>query len=577
MAIVTAPMSQTLNARSLQDDLDRHILAARGANDAIWDWRVTEGVVHLSARWGEMLGTRGGEAVVAPETWLSRFHADDSAVLRAALDLLAAGHVDRVERDVRIEHASGAELWVMVRGAALAGQDGRARRISGTVTDITARKRMEEQVLKDAFIDGLTNLPNRAVLLDRIGQAMDRRRRPDDGQFAVVVIALDRLATVVESLGPAIGDHVLCTVAQRLDQARRVGDTVARLGPDQFGVLMDGNADATSAITATERLTAVIGEPIPLPGAGTVAVTASAGIAMSNTGYTSPADMLRDAGLAKLRARAGGSGRIEVFDEALRERALSRLRTESDLRAGLDRGELRLQYQPIVRLSDGGIAGFEALVRWHHPERGAVPPSEFVPLAEETGLILRIGRWALMEASRAIARWRAEFDRDLFMSINVSGRQLHEDDPVALVDRVLEETGVTPDAIKLEITESLLHHDPDHCANLMHAIRARGVRLSLDDFGTGFSSLSYLHRYPIDTLKIDRSFVRATGSGDRRAEIARIITMLAAALDLDVVAEGIESEIEAAFLRGLHCHYGQGYFFSPPLAPEAVADLLARG
>ncbi|HYE49478.1 MAG TPA: EAL domain-containing protein [Azospirillaceae bacterium] len=562
-----------LAEEQLRQSEERYALAAQGANDGLWDWQVDRGQVYYSARWATMLGLPGGERTGRIEDWYALVHPDDLPGLKGAVDLHLGGGSDHLEHEVRIGHASGAELWVLIRGEATRDAMGEAVRMAGSMTDITARKRAEQQLLHDAFHDGLTKLPNRMLLLDRIGQAMDRRRRPEEAQFAVMLFDIDHFKTVNDSLGPMAGDQVLRVVGHRLAEARRVGDTVARLSADEFGVLMDGVIDVKAAITAAERLASSLAEPIEA-GGEEVVLTVSVGISMSGTGYEVPNDMMRDASLAMYRAKAGGRNRVEVFDDALRERALTRLRTESDLRHAIDQGQLTLFYQPIVSLADERIAGFEALIRWFHPERGPISPAEFVPLAEETGLILRIGRWALAQACRQLAAWRSRFGQDLFMSVNVSGKQLLDDDIVEAVVKALADTGVDPRALKLEITESLLLDDPTRCVTVMEALRSLGTRLSLDDFGTGFSSLSYLHRYPIDTLKIDRSFVRASSQGGRRSEIARIITMLAEALDLDVVAEGIEKEVEVNFLRGLHCHYGQGYYFSPPLPPEAVEELL---
>ncbi|MFC7332978.1 putative bifunctional diguanylate cyclase/phosphodiesterase [Rhodocista pekingensis] len=556
---------------------ERYALAAAGSNDGLWDWRVPEGEVYYSARWARMLGLGEREMTGTIEDWYARVHPDCLPGLRAAMDLHLSGGSRQLEHEFRMLHASGAECWMLVRGAAMRDDNGTALRMAGSMSDITARKHAEEQLLFDAFHDGLTGLSNRHLLLDRIGQAIDRRRHPTDAQFALILFDLDQFKAINDSLGTALGDEVLRIVARRLGDARRSGDTVARTSVDEFGVLMDGVADVKAAMSAAERLAAAVCRPITLPDGREIVLTCSAGLAMSNTGYAAATDMLRDASLAMFRAKAAGRSRIEVFDDALRERALSRLRTESDLRVALDSDQLFLAYQPIIRMQDGSIAGFEALVRWSHPERGTILPGEFIALAEETGLILRLGRWALKEAALQIKDWRQRTGRDLFVSVNVSGRQLMDDDMAAAVAQVLEETGVEPRALKLEITESLLLDDTARCVQMLHDIRKLGVRLCLDDFGTGFSNLSYLHSYPVDTLKIDRSFVRAATDGDRRAEIARIITMLAAALDLEVVAEGVERDAEAAFLRGLHCEYAQGYFFARPMPPEeAERHLLVQ-
>ncbi|MDE1147926.1 MAG: EAL domain-containing protein [Azospirillaceae bacterium] len=560
---------------------ERYALAAQGANDGLWDWQVATDRLYLSSRGTAILGmdahARAGVAtprVATIEDWYAQVQADDRPRLRAAVETHLAGGSTHLEEEVRARHSSGAELWVLIRGVAIRDADGVAVRMAGSMSDITARKRAEQQLLFDAFHDGLTRLPNRMLLLDRIGQTLGRRRRPDEAQFAVMIFDIDHFKTVNDTLGPLAGDEVLCAVGQRLDSARRNGDTVARLGADEFGILMDGVPDMKTAVDVAERLAAAVALPLTLKSGQEMVVTVTAGIVLSGSGYSAAGDMVRDAGLAMYRAKSGGRNRVEMFDDALREHALARLRLENDLRHALEARQFHLFYQPIVRLSDGAVAGFEALMRWFHPDRGMIPPSDFVHLAEETGLILKMGRWALTEATRQLAEWQGRFSPDLFMSVNVSGRQLMEDDLVQAVAHTLATHRITPGTLKLEITESLLLDDPGHCLAIMQALKDQDVRLSLDDFGTGFSSLSYLHRYPIGTLKIDRSFVRATGEGDRRSAIARIITLLAQALDLEVIAEGIEKQAEADFLRNLHCHYGQGYYFAPPLPKEAVEELM---
>jgi diguanylate cyclase (GGDEF)-like protein/PAS domain S-box-containing protein len=554
---------------------ERYALAAQGANDGLWDWRISDGDVYYSPRWSDMLGLPYGEWVGTIDDWFARIHASDVPGLRAAFSLHLSGGTDHLEQEVRIQHDSGGELWVLIRGVAIRDGLGDAVRMAGSMTDITGRKRAEQQILFDAFHDGLTGLPNRSLLLDRVSQTLGRRRRPDDPPCAVILFDLDHFKRVNDSLGPLAGDEVLRLLGQRLERERRAGDTVARISADEYAVLMDGVVDVKAALHAASRLASRIAEPLQLASGERVVLTASGGIAMSHTGYLQAADMLRDASLAMFRAKGDGRNRVEVFDEALRARAMSRLRTEADLRLAADQQQLTLYYQPIVRLSDSGIAGFEALIRWNHPERGMIAPAEFVPLAEDTGLILQIGRWALDEATKQLARWQKAHDSGLFMSVNVSGRQMLDDDMVGHVRNAVTRSGIEPQTLKLEITESLLMDDPARVVALMQQIHDLGVSLSLDDFGTGYSSLSYLHRYPVSTLKIDRAFVHGTGHGDRREEISRIILLLAKSLNMDVVAEGIETAAEVQFLRSLECRYGQGFYFSRPLPAGEAEGLLS--
>ena len=562
--------------RLLQSE-ERYALAAAGANDGLWDWRLDTGEVYYSPRWKAMLGFAVDALSNGIEEWFDRVLPDDLDGLRTALELHLIGERDHLQHEFRIRAADGTAQWMLVRGLAVRDDSGRAVRIAGSMTDVTAQKKAEQQLLFDAFHDAMTGLPNRTLLLDRIGQALDRDRRSGGKPFAVVIIDLDRFKSINDALGPIVGDNLLKIIAQRLDGTRRMGDTLARLSVDEFAMLIGDIDDASDALAAAERVAQTIAQPLALDGHDLV-LTASIGIALSATGYDRSEDMLRDAGLAMYRAKSGGRARIDVFDSNLRRQAMAQMRTETDLRTALEQDQLCLFYQPIIALSSGRIAGFEALMRWNHPERGLVPPGEFIPLAEESGLIVPMGRWALREAARQLARWQRMFPKPtpLFMSVNVSSRQFGDDDLVGLVRNVLDECGIPPSSLKLEITESLLMKDPAKCRVLMQSIRDMDVRLSIDDFGTGYSSLSYLHKFPADTLKIDRSFVQAVSTGEGNAAIVQVISTLAAILGMDAVAEGVETEMEAEFLRDIMCKYAQGYLYARPAPADAIERLLVK-
>ncbi|WP_207478992.1 sensor domain-containing protein [Arenibaculum pallidiluteum] len=555
---------------------ERYALAARGANDGLWDWNLVTEEAYFSPRWHQMLGIAEADACRSIDDWFSRVISEDLPTLRTAIDVHLQGGSDHLEQEFRMRHADGAELWFQARGLAVRDPDGRAVRMAGSLTDITARKRAERQLLFDAFHDGLTGLANRNLLVDRIGQALARRRGGRNEPFAVLLVDLDRFKAINESLGPIEGDSVLMTMAARIEKERKPSDTVARISADEFALLVEDVTDTAGAIGIAAAIARAIAQPIRI-GRGEVVLTASVGIALSSSGYEDADDMLRDASLAMYRAKTAGRNRVEVYDEQLRERAVRHLRIEADLRAALDRGELMLHYQPIIDLQTGALAGFEALTRWAHPERGMIPPSEFIPVAEETGLIVPMGRWVAEEAARQLEAWVAAHPgRPLFMSVNVSGKQFRDDDLVRALETVLERhPGIEPSAIKLEITESLLMEDPRRSEDVMLRLKALGLHLSLDDFGTGYSSLSYLSRFPLDTLKIDRSFTRGILGGGQGAEIVRVIGTLARTLRMDVVAEGIEKEAEVDFLRALPARWGQGYLFGRPLAPDAAAALIA--
>ncbi|SMH60563.1 sensor domain-containing protein [Azospirillum agricola] len=558
----------------LRQSEERYALAAAGAADGLWDWQVDSGEIYYSPRWKAMLGYGEAEISGTIAEWFDRVTPSDLDGLRSAINLHLTGERNHLQHEFRIRRADGDEAWMLVRGLAVRNEQGSAVRIAGSMTDITARKKAEQQLLFDAFHDPMTGLPNRTLMLDRIGQALDRNKRTGARQFATILIDLDRFKSINDALGTATGDRLLRIIAKRLDNSRRIGDTLARLSADEFAILLDDIDDAGDALGAAERMAQAISRPVNLDGHDIV-LTASIGIALSATGYEKPEDMLRDASLAMYRAKSGGRARIDVFDGNLRRQAMAVMRTEADLRTALEQDQLCLHYQPIVSLKTGAIAGFEALMRWNHPDRGLVPPMEFIPLAEESGLILPMGRWALEEATRQLVAWQRQFPRPtpLFMSVNVSPRQFRDDDLAGVVEDLLERTAIPPSSLKLELTESLLMQDPDKCREVMRRIRAMDVRLSIDDFGTGYSSLAYLHSFPVDTLKIDRTFVKALSSGEGNAAIVQVIATLATILNMDVVAEGVESESEAEYLRDIMCQYAQGYHFARP-TPAAAAERL---
>jgi len=559
----------------LRQSEERYALAAAGAADGLWDWQVESGEVYYSPRWKTMLGYHDREISGTIAEWFNRVVPSDQDGLRTAVNLHLTGERDHLQHEFRIQRADGEEAWMLVRGLAVRNDKGCAVRMAGSMTDITARKKAEQQLLFDAFHDAMTGLPNRTLLLDRIGQALDRNRRAGARQFAAILIDLDRFKSINDALGSTTGDRLLRIIAKRLDNSRRVGDTLARLSADEFAVLLDDIDDAGDALGAAERMAQAISRPVTLDGHDIV-LTASIGIALSATGYDRSEDMLRDASLAMYRAKSGGRARIDLFDGNLRRQAMTIMRTEADLRMALEQDQLCLHYQPIVSLRDGSIAGFEALMRWNHPDRGLVSPAEFIPLAEESGLIVPMGRWALQEATRQLVLWQARFPRPtpLFMSVNVSSRQFSDDDLVGVVRDLLERTAIPPSSLKLELTESLLMQDPAKCRELMQRIRDMDVRLSIDDFGTGYSSLAYLHSFPVDTLKIDRSFVKAVSSGEGNAAIVQVIATLATILNMDAVAEGVETEQEAEYLRDIMCQYAQGYHFARPALPAVIERLL---
>jgi diguanylate cyclase (GGDEF)-like protein len=428
-----------------------------------------------------------------------------------------------------------------------------------------------------AFHDALTNLPNRALLAENLKFVMERAKQSEDYQFAVLFLDLDRFKNVNDSLGHTIGDQLLIAMARRLESCIREVDMVARLGGDEFAILLDGIPNSGEATNMAKRIQEKLESPFNLSG-HEVFTTTSIGVALSSTGYDHPENMLRDADTAMYRAKAQGKARYEVFDKGMHARAVYLLQMENDLRRALDREELRVYYQPIVSLDNGQLAGFEALIRWQHPERGFINPVDFISLAEDTGMIAPIGLWILKRACQQLAKWQwsSPAHRQLFMSVNLSGKQVAEPNLVGQIQQILEETHVDARHLKLEITESVVMENAELAAQFFKRLKALGVQLSIDDFGTGYSSLGYLHRFPLDTLKIDRSFVGRIGEAADDIEIVRTIVSLADNMGMEVVAEGVETLGQLTQLRKLNCKYGQGYLFSRPADAASVDAWISR-
>ncbi len=426
-----------------------------------------------------------------------------------------------------------------------------------------------------ALHDALTGLPNRALFAEHLQEAIKATEDDPSFLFAVLFLDFDRFKYVNDSLGHNFGDQLLIEVARRLQDCVRQVDSVARFGGDEFAILLDGIHAPAQAIHIAERIQQAMTTCFAIDGHETF-LTTSVGIALSTAGYAQPEDVLRDADIAMYRAKESGKARHEVFDQTMHAQSLSRLNLENDLRRAVERNEFFLLYQPIVQVGSGALAGFEALVRWQHPERGIVPPLEFIPIAEETGLIVPLGRWVLEAACQQVREWQLAFleFRSLTLSVNLSGKQLNDPKLIQKVKDILFETGFDPSRLKLEITESVVMENAETSTILLKQLRELGLQLSIDDFGTGYSSLSYLHRFPVTTLKIDRSFVSRMGQGDENLEIVRTIVTLARNLNMDVVAEGIETQEQRAQLHALSCQYGQGYLFAKPLNGVAVCAYL---
>lgn len=503
--------------------------------------------------------------------WKLTHPGENAASLNLFRDL-AAGRRNAYRVEMRYQLQDGGAIWVHLATSVVRDGAGRPSFCVAMVENITGRKEMEQRLRHDALHDALTDLPNRTLFATRLAQAAARVEA--DGAprpFAVYFLDLDRFKLVTDSLGHLVGDELLRAVAGRLRDSVRPADTVARFGGKEFVLLLDGVATAAEAGRRAEELQAVLALPVDLDGYE-VFTSASIGIALSADAPGEPQNLLRNADAAMYRARAAAQERYAVFNESMHNQALARLRLETDLRQAIRRGEFRLVYQPIVDLATDRVAGWEVLVRWRHPVRGMVSPLEFIGVAEDTGLIVPLGRWVLREGCRQLAEWMAADPEGgpRFITVNVSARQFLDVQLVDEVERALRDHGLRPGSLKLELTESTVMGDPDAAAGLLGRLRGLGIPIYLDDFGTGYSSLAYLHQLPLDGLKIDRSFVQRSGE----MAVVQTIVALARSLGVVVVAEGIEEPAQLEALRAMGCDYGQGYLFAKPLEPGAVAAAL---
>ena len=570
-----AELRETLSA-----ECERAALLESAANDGLWHWDLSADRAHFSLRWRELLGLAHEPLEDSIAEWLDRVHPEDRERVQSELRAHLDGSTPLYECEHRLQHHGGAWRWMLCRGRVSRAADGRARQFAGSLSDVTHRRQAEEQLAHRSFYDTLTELPNRALFHDRLRHALRRAARRADYVFAVLLLDLDRFKVINESLGHFAGDRLLVMIARRLELSLRPGDSVARLGGDEFAILLDDIRDASDAIKVADRVHGELSAPFNI-GGQELFISSSIGIATSLTGYQRPEDVLRDADTAMYRAKASGRARHALFDTAMHAHAVQQLQIERDLRRAVERHEMRVHYQPIISLATGRIGGFEALVRWTHPERGPVSPGDFIPIAEETGLIVPLGRWVLRQACMELATWQRKLGnpRACTLSVNLSSKQLNQPDLAHQIAQILVETGIAGDQLQLEITESAILEHPDAAKTILLKLKELGLKLSIDDFGTGYSSLSYLQRFPIDSLKIDRSFVQHLGqergieSDDAR--IARTIVMIGRNLGKSVVAEGVETAAQLSLMRSVECDHAQGYFFSKAVDGDSALALVA--
>jgi len=554
---------------------ERYALAIQGANDGLWDWDLKTNRIYFSPRWKAMIGYNEDEINDSPDEWFNLIHPDDFHRVKAEIASHLEGHATHFENEHRVLHRDGSYRWMLCRGLAVWDAGSQAYRMAGSQTDITARKKVEEQLIHDSLHDGLTGLPNRALFLDRLGHILNRTKRHPDQKSAALFLDIDRFKIINDSLGHTAGDQMLIATARRLESCLRVEDTLSRLGGDEFAILLDDTNDVSDTVRVAERIQRRLISTALLSGHDR-SITASIGIVTITPYYTQPEDILRDADTAMYRAKASGKARYHIFDSTMHASVQAQLQLEVDLRRAIGRQELRAYFQPIVSTS-GQMIGAEGLVRWQHPQRGLVPPNEFVPIAEETGLITAIDAWMMRQACTQAKAWHEAGYTHLSVAVNISGRQFQDQSLPRTIQGILQETGLPAHVLKIEITESVAMRDLDISIRILNELNAVGIQISIDDFGTGYSSMAYLKRFPLHVLKIDRSFIKDITQDSDSEVITKAMIVMAHSLKLTVIAEGVETAEQSALLRALGCDAMQGYLFGRPVPAEAFVKLLRQG
>jgi diguanylate cyclase (GGDEF)-like protein/PAS domain S-box-containing protein len=560
---------------ALRESEARYAVTARGSNDGLWDWDLRTDTLHCSERWRSIVGVERAESPESSRFWFDRLHPDDAPRMRTALDAHLRGDVEHFKCEARMRDTTGSYRWTLCRGLAVRDAEGTPIRIAGSLSDVTDRRLAEERLLHDAMHDALTGLPNRTLFGERLRQALKRTERYGARRFAVLYMDLDRFKLINDSLGHGVGDELLIAVARRLVTCVRESDTIARLGGDEYGILLEDVIHDDEAVQIAERIQQSLRMPCELS-SHSVVVTASIGVVLGPDDYQLPTDLLRDADIAMYRAKELGHARHVTFDSSLHGRALALLELESDLRRALDHGELRLHYQPIVDTANNTVTGVEALARWPHPTRGMVPPGEFIGYAEESGLIVPLGDWVLRTALEQMRAWEERGLAPERICVNLSARQLHQADLVDRIAALLHQNGLAPGRLEIELTEGVVVQYAESTVLALRRLRELGVRIAIDDFGTGYSSLAYLTRFPVSTVKIDRAFIVDIETNRVNQAIVNAVTTLAHTIGMHVVAEGVETAAQRELVRRLGCDELQGYLVSPGLPSNTATDWLAE-
>ncbi|MGE3627768.1 MAG: EAL domain-containing protein [Hyphomicrobiales bacterium] len=552
-------------------------LALDGAGAATWEWHLRRSEISVSSEVEEALKLPPGILTCSVDEWLQFVHPADRENFRLMLWSVQERNGGSINTDVRLRRSDGSYLWFELRSKTVEASQQRAMRCVGVMRDVTSSKRTHERLLHDAVHDSLTGLPNRELLLDRLSGAITRAREGEGKRPTIIFVDIDRFKNVNKSLGIVVGDSMLLTVARRLAKHLNAQDTLARMGGDQFAVLLVSETEPQHIAMLAERIRRSLRSPMKIRGKEII-LTGSIGIAVYDGHQEQHQDLLKEAEIAMFRAKAAGTDRIEIFKPSMRGEDSERLPLESDLRRALDRKQIKILYQPVTRLSDSSLAGFEALIRWEHPKRGLLTPDEFIPIAEETGLIVNLGAYVLEQAVGQAAIWQKMLPREqdpLFVNVNVSSRQLFRQELLQHIRNILSREIILRGTLCLEITESLVMDNPEQAVEVLGLLKKFGACLALDDFGTGYSSLSYLHRFPVDIIKVDKTFVRDSGHNGQTPVILKSVVTLAHELGKQVIAEGVESASDINYLRSIGCEYAQGFHYGAPMTEKDVTSLLS--
>ncbi len=573
-------LAMSVERAALQRGLDelrsRFVLALRSVQDGYWEWDIIDDAVFFSRRWREIMGYAAEDAHGAFEDWFSLVHADDRSLVRARLDAHVRGQEATFEVEHRVRAGDGTYRWVLTRGVVERDAQGTPLRMAGSLTDMTQFRARVDELRRQSRHDALTGLPRKELFMERLARAVEVAREFPDAGFVVLLVEVDRLRRFNESIGHSAGDHILSQIARRLTSCVDRDTLVARIGGAKFAVLVENVTDYDLGSRLADRFQEAMRSPFEVD-EEPVYVSISVGITTSQRTYHRPEEVMSDATTAVTRAKQQPRGdRKRVFSTQMRMEAITQMRLEMALRQAVERQEFELHYQPIVSLQTGYLVGFEALIRWQSPERGRISPAEFIPIAEATGLIQPIGRWAFSEATHQLHAWgeRSPAARHLAVSVNLSGRQVGDPQLLHSIARALNETEVEPTNIKIELTESVLMDNVEEMSSLLNALRELGVQIWVDDFGTGYSSLSYLHRFPVDGLKVDKTFVDGVAHDGPSQAMVQTIVNLSQQLEVELVAEGIETREQADLLRVMGCPSGQGYLFGRPCRGDEALALI---